>query len=130
MRTIIIGLGNPLLTDDALGIKAAAILRQELIDHDNIEVVEAYLGGLGLMELMIGFDRAIVVDAMTTGVHPPGTLVVEAPVGMDFKVKAVRLHLDNSHRTGIDTVQLVPTKGDDKWPVHYQWPVRAELIDR
>ena len=75
MRTIIIGLGNPLLTDDALGIRAATILRQKLIKFDHIEVIEAYLGGLGLMELMVGFDRAIVVDSMTTGVNTPGTLV-------------------------------------------------------
>ncbi|MBU0483818.1 MAG: hydrogenase maturation protease [Proteobacteria bacterium] len=74
-KTIIIGLGNPVLSDDALGIKAATILRQRLLSDQRIEVIEAYTGGLNLMELMEGYDRAIVVDAVTTGCHQPGTLV-------------------------------------------------------
>jgi hydrogenase maturation protease len=75
LKTIIIGLGNPLLTDDALGLKAAARLRQRLPLRDRVEVVDAYLGGLALMEMMVGFERAVVVDAVTTGAHPPGTVV-------------------------------------------------------
>lgn len=75
MRTIIIGLGNPLLSDDSLGIRAAALLRQRLGDDERIEVVEAYTGGLDLMELMVGYERAVVVDAVTSRRHPPGTLV-------------------------------------------------------
>ena len=75
MKTVIIGLGNPVLTDDALGIKAAEMFRKELSNQKHVEIVEAYTGGLGLMELMVGFDRAIVVDAVTTRVHPPGTLM-------------------------------------------------------
>ena len=54
----------------------------------------------------------------------PGTFVVKAPEEMDFEVKAVRLHLDSSQRTGIDTVQLVATNGD------YEWPTRAESTSR
>lgn len=75
MRTIVIGLGNPLLTDDGLGLQAAALLRQRLGDDERVEVIEAYTGGLDLMELMIGYERAVVVDAVTSGRHHPGTLV-------------------------------------------------------
>jgi len=75
MRTIVIGLGNPLLTDDGLGIKAAALLRQRLGGDSKVDVMEAYTGGLDLMELMVGYGRAVVVDAVTTGHHRPGTLV-------------------------------------------------------
>jgi hydrogenase maturation protease len=75
MRTIVIGLGNPLLSDDGLGLQAAALLRQRLGADDRVEVIEAYTGGLDLMELLVGYERAVVVDAVTTGQHPPGTLV-------------------------------------------------------
>lgn len=75
MRTIVIGLGNPLLTDDGLGPQAAALLRQRLGGDDRVAVVEAYSGGLDLMELMVGYERALVVDAVSSGRHRPGTLV-------------------------------------------------------
>jgi len=38
-------------------------------------VAEAYAGGLRLMEAMAGYRRAVIVDAMTTGKAPPGTVV-------------------------------------------------------
>lgn len=75
MRTIIIGLGNPLLTDDGLGHRAVALLRQQLDDNDQIDVTEAYIGGLSLMELMVGYEQAVVVDAVTSGRNRAGTLV-------------------------------------------------------
>lgn len=80
MRTIIIGLGNPLLSDDGLGIQAATLLRQRISDDELVDVVEAYTGGLGLMELMVGYQRAVVVDAVSSGQNLPGTLV---ELGMD-----------------------------------------------
>jgi hydrogenase maturation protease len=75
MRTIVIGLGNPLLSDDGLGLRAAALLRQRLGGDDRVEVVEAYTGGLDLMELMVGYERAVVVDAVSSGRNRPGTLM-------------------------------------------------------
>lgn len=75
MRTIVIGLGNPLLTDDGLGLRAAELLRRRLGGDSKVEVVEAYTGGLDLMELMVGYGRAVVVDAVSSGRNRPGTLV-------------------------------------------------------
>ncbi len=73
MRTLIIGLGNPLVTDDSVGLRVAAGLRARLAQRFDIAVVEDYWGGLRLMEQMVGYDRAIVVDAIRTGA-PPGTI--------------------------------------------------------
>lgn len=72
MRTIVVGLGNPVLTDDAVGIHAARLLRQRV--GEGVTVAEAYAGGLRLMEALVGYDRAFIVDAMWTGAHPPGTV--------------------------------------------------------
>ena len=44
-----------------------------LAERDDVEVTEDYWGGLRLMERMIGYDRAIVVDAICTGAAP-GTI--------------------------------------------------------
>ena len=81
MRTLIIGLGNPLVTDDSVGLRVVEKLRPLLADRTDVEVAEDYWGGLRLMERMIGFDRAIVVDAIQTG-SPAGTVHLLTPDGI------------------------------------------------
>jgi hydrogenase maturation protease len=73
MKTLVIGLGNPLVTDDSVGLRVAEQLRGELAEQSDVTVDEDYWGGLRLMERMIGFDRVIVVDAICTGAAP-GTI--------------------------------------------------------
>jgi hydrogenase maturation protease len=78
LKTLIIGLGNPLVSDDSVGLRVAKLLESMLGNRPDVEVSEDYWGGLRLMERMIDFDRAIVVDAICTGAAP-GTLVVLGP---------------------------------------------------
>lgn len=73
MKTLIIGLGNPIVRDDSVGLRVVALLRPRLAQRSDVDIVEDYWGGLKLMERMVGYDRAIVVDAIQTG-SPPGTL--------------------------------------------------------
>jgi hydrogenase maturation protease len=73
MRTLILGLGNPLVTDDSVGLRVAAELKERLSGRTDVEVGEDYWGGLRLMERMAGYDRAIVIDAIQTGAAP-GTI--------------------------------------------------------
>jgi len=72
-KILVLGLGNPLVTDDSVGLRVAARLEPLLADRPEVEVSEDYWGGLRLMERMVGFDRAIVIDAICTGA-PPGTI--------------------------------------------------------
>ena len=81
MRSLILGLGNPLITDDSVGLRVAEALKPRLADRPDVEVSEDYWGGLRLMERMIGYDRAIVVDAIQTGA-PPGTIHQLTPDGI------------------------------------------------
>ncbi|MFZ1933186.1 MAG: hydrogenase maturation protease [Thermoguttaceae bacterium] len=80
-KTLILGLGNPLVTDDSVGLRVVEQLKPLLADRRDVEVSEDYWGGLRLMERMIGFDRAIVVDAIQTGA-PPGTIHLLTPEGI------------------------------------------------
>jgi len=73
MKILVLGLGNPLVTDDSVGLRVAAKLQPLLADRPDVDVSEDYWGGLRLMERMVGFDRAIVIDAICTGA-PPGTI--------------------------------------------------------
>lgn len=63
MKTIIVGIGNPLLGDDGVGWKVAEEIQKQLPPKTNIDVVCLSLGGLGLMERLIGYQRAILIDA-------------------------------------------------------------------
>jgi len=78
MKTLVLGLGNPLLRDDAVGLLVAEQLRPLLADQADIEVDLDYWGGLRLMERMVGFERAIVIDAILSGAEP-GKLHILSP---------------------------------------------------
>jgi len=69
-KTLVLGLGNPLLTDDGVGLQVVQRLRPTLAGCTGVEVGEDFCGGLRLMERMIGFDRAIIVDAICSGAAP------------------------------------------------------------
>ena len=74
MKTVIIGLGNPILRDDGVGIQVVRRLRKEFADSGDTEFLELSVGGFRLMEAMVGYQRSIIVDAMVTDQHEPGTL--------------------------------------------------------
>jgi len=79
MRTIVVGLGNPILSDDSVGIRVAGLVKERLPAHGHVDVIEAYAGGLRLMEAMAGYDRAIIVDAVKSSLQPAGTIRVFSP---------------------------------------------------
>ncbi|MFH7320669.1 hydrogenase maturation protease [Desulfurivibrio sp. D14AmB] len=73
-NTIVIGLGNPLLADDGVGLQVAGLLRDCLPPGAGVRVVTAGSGGLGLLELMVGYQRALIIDAMLSGTRAPGSV--------------------------------------------------------
>ncbi len=74
-RTLILGLGNPILGDDGVGWKVAEAVQTRLGTLDTPSEVDfASLGGLSLMERMLGYERVILVDCMETGTAPVGAV--------------------------------------------------------
>jgi hydrogenase maturation protease len=79
MKTLVIGLGNPILSDDGVGWKVIEEISDQLSvisDQSSVELDCVSLGGLSLMERMIGYQRAILVDSMETGQSPAGSVRV------------------------------------------------------
>jgi len=75
MKTIVVGLGNPLLGDDGVGWKVAEEVNQRL-GEDSPFAVECFsLSGLSLMEQLIGYERVILIDSLNTGKHNQGEVV-------------------------------------------------------
>ena len=72
-RTILLALGNDILGDDGIGLAAARILKTEF-GHE-IEVVESPGGGLALLDILEGYDRALLLDGILTGKFSPGTVL-------------------------------------------------------
>lgn len=73
-RTLVIGMGNPILSDDAVGIMLAERLSARLTEHPGVDVIEeCCVGGLNLIDLMAGYDRLIALDSIKTIDGTPGT---------------------------------------------------------
>jgi len=73
---VIIGLGNPILGDDGVGWRVAEEVEHRLArTHEDVHVERAAVGGLGLMERLVGCDCAVIVDAVHTGRRPTGAVM-------------------------------------------------------
>jgi hydrogenase maturation protease len=69
MKTLVLGFGNPILTDDAVGIRVA----QELEGPD-VTVAATSEAGLAILEEVTGYHRLIIIDSIKTGEGEPGEL--------------------------------------------------------
>lgn len=75
MKVLIVGLGNPILGDDGVGWKVAEEVQLRLPEGAPVEVLCLSLGGISLMEHLIGYDRVILVDAFSSDA-PTGSISV------------------------------------------------------
>jgi len=71
-KTLLLGLGNDLLFDDSIGLRVAAAARERLAGNPNITVAQTTEMGLSLLDMMVGFERLVLVDAIQTHQAPPG----------------------------------------------------------
>lgn len=92
MSTVIVGLGNPVLTDDGVGIHVAHAVGSQLPPDSEVAIREAHAGGLRLLDQMVGFDHAVIVDALWTGEQPPGTVVRLALDDLRMSRNSLSLH--------------------------------------
>ncbi len=81
-RTLLLGLGNDILTDDAIGLRVASELKQRLAAISNVTVLASGEMGLALLDLIVGFHNLVIVDAVQTG---------KAAVGFVHEIDAAEL---------------------------------------
>jgi len=65
LKTLVLGLGNPILSDDSVGIQVARSIEQSCREP-SVTVMEASISGLGLLDLIAGYDRLVLIDAIQT----------------------------------------------------------------
>lgn len=87
MKTLILGMGNPILSDDGVGLHVARALEGHFAGTD---VHTSALIGLDLLDIVAGYDQVFVIDAIQDGSRLPGT-VLKLAAGEGA------LHLFSSH---------------------------------
>ena len=97
MKVLILGMGNPILSDDGVGLAVAERLRELISGAD---VVSETMIGLGLLERIAGYDRIYVIDAMIAPNPNVGKIRKITPEG-----KEGTRHLFSSH--GLNFFELM-----------------------
>ena len=98
MRTLILGVGSSILTDDSVGLVVAGILKERLASRDDVDVGFNEEAGFSLLEESLGYDRLAVVDSILTG-REPGTVM-----RLDLSDLGRTIHSNSPHGANLATV--------------------------
>lgn len=101
MDTLVLGLGNPILTDDGVGVRVAEAVRAALPPDSPIETDEACAGGLELLERLLGYRRVFLVDALYPGNGRPGD--IHRLTLSDLRAISPTQHSASAHDTSLVT---------------------------
>jgi hydrogenase maturation protease len=91
LKTLVLGMGNTILCDDGIGIYVV----REVAEHfrrEDVHFDEASVGGLRILDVVGGYDRVVMVDAIQTRDGKPGEIHRLSP--QDLKLS---LHAGSSH---------------------------------
>jgi hydrogenase maturation protease len=108
-KILVLGLGNPILRDDSIGLRIVQQVHPLFEDDDNVVVSEDYWGGLRLMERLVGYDAGVIVDAIISG-EPPGTMRLLHPDSMPTQRSA------SAHDVNLPTALAFGRKADASLP--------------
>ena len=107
-KMLVVGLGNPILSDDGVGWKVAEEVKKQLPPDLPVDVDCLSLGGMSLMEHLIGYDRAILVDAFALD-EPIGSILV---LKLDDLPHYSAFHTTSTHDTSLqNAIELGKSMG-------------------
>ena len=110
MKTIVLGVGNPILCDDGVGIHVAREIKNR-VDDPNIDVDIALTGGMNLLDLLTGYDKAILIVAVN---------IKDAKVGDVKRFLLSNLsttHSNNPHDVSLmEALELAKKLGENRIP--------------
>jgi len=97
MKTLLLGLGNPILKDDAVGLKVVRELGRKIIQED-LHVAEESLASIDLLESFGSYEQLIIIDSIKTEGGRPGELY-------SLRVNDLRptLHVSSPHDINLAT---------------------------
>jgi hydrogenase maturation protease len=109
-RILVLALGNDLLGDDGVGLEAARQIAGQV--DGSVDVVETGEAGLALLEMMEGYERALLIDSVVTGRYPPGTVIEFSPE--DFR----KVVAPSPHYAGLPEVMEMAHRLQIPFPQH------------
>ncbi|MGQ4914364.1 MAG: hydrogenase maturation protease [Candidatus Asgardarchaeia archaeon] len=110
MKILVVGVGNPILRDDGVGVHVARYLRRVIGQSKYVDVLDLNTQGLALAEAFFGYDKVIVVDAMMTKNGRPGEIKILKPEDFDSTLHATSPH-DTNFRTALEVCRNIdPTR--------------------
>jgi hydrogenase maturation protease len=104
VKTLILGLGNPILGDDGVGWKIATEFQQREKIPSDVTIECMSIGGISLMEALIGYDRAIIIDSIVTHQVPVGTVNLSKLQDLPNHTSG---HMSSAHDTSLqDAIKM------------------------
>jgi len=91
VKTLILGIGNELLADDGVGLRVARALAQTSLPP-GVEAKETPFASLQILDLLVGYDRALLVDAIQTGTAQPGYMHILSPADLNNGLPPASMH--------------------------------------
>jgi hydrogenase maturation protease len=96
ISVLVLGIGNLVMSDDAVGVMVAQRLQQRYRFADNVEIMDGGTLGLDLLPKLENITNLIMVDAVETG-KKAGTCVrlsgQELPIALQTKVSPHQMGL-------------------------------------
>jgi hydrogenase maturation protease len=89
-RTIVIGLGSPIMCDDAVGLRVSEAVGA--LGLSDVDTLQEAVGGLEILPMISGYRFAVIVDAILTGDYEPGTVLIFDPESFDCTVTDAAAH--------------------------------------
>ena len=110
-RTLVMGIGNPLMGDEGFGPRVVEALLSRYSFPDDVSVIDAGTMGFTILNLFAEADRILVIDALESTGHEPGTLVRLSPEDMAPNQIMHSLH-DARLTDVIDAARLIGVEPD------------------
>ena len=110
IETLVLGIGNDILTDDGVGPKLCDFLKEKY-KNKPIQFEKLSVGGLEILEFIQGYETVIFIDAIKTVDGQIGEVYLYTP--NSFKES---LHLSNLHDTNFITALELGKSLDFKIP--------------
>lgn len=70
MSVLVLGIGNAVMTDDAIGVRVIESLIAERQFPENVRVVDGGTLGLDLLPMFEGVDKLLIIDALEMDAEP------------------------------------------------------------
>jgi len=103
VKVLVLGVGNPILSDDGVGIHVARELRQMMLP--GVHVDELAASGLELLDVVLDYDKVIIIDAIQTANGVPGETYI-----LDEKDFEKSVHGSSPHGINIATALALGRK--------------------